>query len=100
MAVCQVLNKAREDIYNQRKRYCRPEPTESDYSGDYGSYATQFTDDYDDYRREYENSVEYNSDLSHVLTRQVFSVLNLFDMDRTEGKATCKEILTASRRAR
>ena len=100
VAVCQILNKAREDIYNQRKRYCRPEPTESDYSGDYGSYATQFTDDYDDYRREYENSIEYNSDLSHILTRQVFSVLNLFDMDRTEGKATCKEILTASRRAR
>ena len=100
VAVCQVLNKAREDIYNQRKRYCRPEPTDADYSGDYGSYATQFTDDYDDYRREYENSVEYNSDLSHILTRQVFSVLNLFDMDRTEGKATCKEILSASRRAK
>jgi len=100
VAVCQVLNKVREEIYNQRKRYCRPEPTESDYSGEYASYATQFTEDMEEYHRQYDNSVEYNSDLSHVLTRQVFSVLNLFDMDRTEGKATCKEILQASRRVR
>ena len=100
VAVCQVLNQIREEIYNQRKRYCRPEPTESDYSGEYASYATQFTEDMEEYRRQYDNSVEYNSDLSNVLTRQVFSVLNLFDMDRTEGKATCKEILHASRRSR
>jgi len=100
VAVCQVLNRVREEIYNQRKRYCRPEPTESDYSGEYASYATQFTEDMEEYHRQYENSVEYNSDLNHVLTRQVFSVLNLFDMDRTEGKTTCKEILQASRRVK